>query len=753
MNKVLKYSLLTLAGACTLLLAGGAYVAATFNPNDYKSQLIQAVKDNKQRTLKLDGDIKLTLFPSVGADLGKVSLSEFKSDKEFAAIEGAHVSLALLPLFSGQAVVDKVVVKGLKATLVKFKNGKTNISDLLATDAKQVEDKDSAKDEPSNPIKFDIASVLVEKTELHYSDETSGALYDLNDIKLKTGRIANGIPSKLSFAAHIKANQPNLDITTKLKTTLTFDLDKQLFVIKGLDLQAKGAALDISNLDFAVSGGGSANLGSSEFSAEKLMISATGTKAKDTFDTKLELSAFDFSKGKVSGNQLNVNAKLNGESGDITAKLALPKVEGGSEFFKTSPLTLDVDIKQQEMALAVKISALVAGNIKGKQLNLADLIIAVTATGDKLPNKSLSSELKGSVQVDGHRHSVSVNLAGGLLQSQIKAKVGLHSFSKPKIRFDIDVDKFDADLYMPKKPQGDAEAKSKKLASATTEEKPFDLSALQKLNMEGTLRIGTLKVANVTSTQLRIDVKARKGHVKLSPLSANFYQGTINGSVTINAARSVPSFVINEKLSGVNIAPLLKDAADFDMLEGKGKVTLNLATQGNTVSALKKALNGKMALNLANGAVKGINIAKKIREAGSMLGKKSQTQNPSKDEKTDFSEMKASFKIKNGVAHNNDLSLKSPLLRISGNGDINLVNDSINYLAKAKLTTTLKGQGGNALVKGLTVPVRLSGPFTALKYQLDFGAMVGDAVKEKIKTKVKTKLQDKLKEGLKGLFR
>jgi len=753
MNKIIKYSLFTLGGACALLFAGGAYVAATFNPNDYKSQLIQAVKDNKQRTLRLDGDIKLTFFPSVGADLGKVSLSEFKSDQEFAAIDGAHVSLALLPLFRGQVVVDKVVISGLKATLVKFKNGKTNINDLLATDAKQEQGKDSANDVPSNPIKFDIASILVEKTELHYSDEATGALYDLNEIKLKTGRIANGIPSQLSFAAHIKANQPNLDISTQLKTTLTFDLEKQLFVLKGLDLQAKGTAFNIRNLDLAVTGGASANLGANEFSAEKLMVSVAGTKGKDAFDTKLSLSAFDLNKGNISGNQLNVNVKLDGESGNITAKLSLPKVEGGGQFFKTSPLTLDLDIKQKEVAFAVKISSLVAGNIEGKQLNLADLVIAVNATGDKLPNKSVSSELKGSVQVDGNRHSVSVNLAGSLLQSQIKAKVALHSFTKPKIRFDVDVDKFDADLYLPKKSQGDADAKSKKLASSTTEEKPFDLSALQKLNMEGTLRIGTLKVANITSTQLRIDVKAHKGLVKLSPLSANFYQGSMNGNVTINAARSVPSFVFNEKLSRINIAPLLKDAAGFDMLEGKGKVTLNLVTRGNTVSALKKAMNGSMALNLSNGAVKGINIAKKIREVGSLFGKKSRTEKPSKDEKTDFSEMKASFKIKNGVAHNNDLLLKSPLLRISGSGDINLGNDSINYLAKATLSATLKGQGGKNLVKGLTVPVRLSGPFTALKYQLDFSAMVGDAVKEKIKTEVKTKLQDKLKEGLRGLFR
>jgi AsmA protein len=164
-----------------------------------------------------------------------------------------------------------------------------------------------------------------------------------------------------------------------------------------------------------------------------------------------------------------------------------------------------------------------------------------------------------------------------------------------------------------------------------------------------------------------------------------------------------------------------------------------------------------MSLNLADGAIKGINIAKKLRDAKGMLGKgNAQTSSADQNEKTDFSELKATFKVNSGVAHNDDLSMKSPLLRLSGNGDINIGNDSMNYLAKATLAKTLEGQGGADAVGGLTVPVRVSGPFTDLKYTLDFGAMVGEAAKQKVEAKkeeIKTKVQDKLKDSLKGLFR
>ena len=60
-------------------------------------------------------------------------------------------------------------------------------------------------------------------------------------------------------------------------------------------------------------------------------------------------------------------------------------------------------------------------------------------------------------------------------------------------------------------------------------------------------------------------------------------------------------------------------------------------------------------------------------------------------DKTDFSEMTASFKIAGDVARNDDVAVKSPFLRLGSAGE----------------------QGGKSLeqLQGLTVPVRVTGPF------------------------------------------
>jgi len=82
MRQGLKYSAYGVAGLLSLLAIATTVLITTFNPNDYKPQLIELVQAKKNRTLKLDGDIKLAFWPKLGISLGKASLSERNSRVE-----------------------------------------------------------------------------------------------------------------------------------------------------------------------------------------------------------------------------------------------------------------------------------------------------------------------------------------------------------------------------------------------------------------------------------------------------------------------------------------------------------------------------------------------------------------------------------------------------------------------------------------------------------------------------------------------
>lgn len=287
----------------------------------------------------------------------------------------------------------------------------------------------------------------------------------------------------------------------------------------------------------------------------------------------------------------------------------------------------------------------------------------------------------------------------------------------------------------------------------------MDLSALKGLDANGRLQVGALQARGLKLANVKAQVRAANGRAEVAPHSADLYGGSVAGAIAAQADGN--RVTVKEKLANVNIGPLLRDFAQQDRLEGRGNLSLDVAATGPTVEAMKKTLAGSARVELKDGAIKGINIAQVLRKAKSRLSAE-QSEAASQTEKTDFSELSASFAIKNGVAHNEDLEVKSPLVRITGRGDIDIGNSRIDYVTKAAVVATTQGQGGADLaeLKGLSVPVHLSGPFDNLSYKVNYGAVAADLAKsragEKLKEKVEERreeIKERLGERLKGLIK
>jgi AsmA protein len=762
--KIVKYGLFGLAALVVLAGAFLAYVAATFDPNHYKPQVVEAVKQKTQRTLTLAGDIKLAYFPSIGARLGQVSLSERAGNKEFAAVEDLRVAVKLLPLLSRQVVVDTIEVKGLRAQLVRFKDGKTNFDDLRGAPAPAPAP--GPKPAETGQFRIDIDHVRIENSAIAYFDQSAGTKYELTRLDLKTGRIASGVPSDINLSFVVRADKPKLDLETTLKSRLVFDLEKQRFVLEGLDLTAKGAAAGVSDLAASAKGDVEARSANTEFAASKLAVTAKGKQSGEDFNVKLDVPRLNITQDKVDGNKIILDATLGAAKRKLVAKIEIPAIEGTAKAFTAARVLANVDMQEDSAKTSVKLASPLTGSIERQHFELAKILATVNVTDPKLPKSPVEATINGALVIDAAKQVANLTFATKFDESTINGKASLARFAPPSYTFDISVDKLDADRYLPKSAASKGTPQSRPKSQPS--EQPIDLTALKDLNASGTVRIGSLKVSNVKTSNVRLDIKAANGRLDVNPIAANLYQGSLAGAITANAT-ATPSFAIKQALSGVNVGPLLKDLADNDTLEGKGNVTLNVTAQGNTMSALKKALNGTAAVKLTDGALKGINIAGSIRSAKAKLGtlRGEQVQQADKTEKTDFSELVATFNIKNGVAHNNDLSMKSPLLRVGGEGNINIGNDSLDYLIKASVVGTSKGQGGRDLadLQGVTVPVRVSGALDAPSYKLDFAALATDAAKQKLEATVKEGIEKRLgggakdgksggglKDQLKGLF-
>lgn len=791
MPKILKYVAIAVGVIVALLVIGVGIIAATFDPNHYKPELIKLVQEKQQRTLTIPGDITLSIFPKLGADLGKVTISERNSTDEFASIDSAKLSLSLIPLLSKQFVVDQVHIDGLRASIRKNRNGTTNFDDFVSAEKKE---------EPAQEVKFDIDSVDINNAYLLYDDQQAQRRLELVKLNLKTGKIANGVPGKLNLNVLVRANAPEVNASVAVKSGFTIDLEQKRYVLHGLDTEIRGNFGGFTDALMKLAGDADMRPDSKQFALDRIKLSLAGKRAAQSIDAKFDIPELHVTDNQVSGSKIGGEAKLVEGTHIVNAVLTAPSFTGSPQAFKLPAITLDAVIKDTRTQLDAK--AKLAGDLAGDldkmlftspQLALAlsgrqgegNNSIAIDGTlttplsanmqtklielpaiaaSFHLPNPgggALALTAKGDVRAELDKEKLNAGLKGKLDDSSFDAEFGLTTFSPLVYAFKLDIDRLDLDRYQTK-------ADSKPAPKATQADKPIDLAALKDLNATGSVHIGALKAANIRTTNLRATLRAVDGRLDISPLAANLYGGSVNGQLELISGKPV-RIAAKQTLAGVQVGPLLKDALQKEpILEGKGNVQLDVSASGGGIAQFKKGLNGTARIALRDGSVKGINVAQTIRGAQAKLGAlggsgdtQSQSGTGSSAEKTDFSELTGSFRIANGVARNDDLSLKSPLLRVGGNGDINIGEDRLDYLVKATVVSSLKGQGGPELqaLRGVTIPIKLSGPYTALSWHVDVAGMAGALAKQKLdeqKEALKSKAQQQIQEGLgnrlKGFF-
>jgi len=281
---------------------------------------------------------------------------------------------------------------------------------------------------------------------------------------------------------------------------------------------------------------------------------------------------------------------------------------------------------------------------------------------------------------------------------------------------------------------------------------PFhlDLSPLAALSASGRVSVARLARGELQLSRLEAGLAAGAGKLQLAPLSVDLFGGRIDANLSATATRA-PALTVDGRIHNVDVGPMLKTLAGYDQLEGRGQLEASLQSQGSSAEQWKRSLTGRARLQLQDGALRGINIGARLREAKSLLaqvaGQKVEKNN--KAEKTDFSELSATWVAQDGVIRNDDLSAKSPLLRLAGQGAVDLPAGQIDYLLKASLVGTSVGQGGRdvAELKGVTLPVRIKGGLASPVYTLDINSMLSESTKARLAEK-QAVLQERARQEL-----
>jgi len=221
------------------------------------------------------------------------------------------------------------------------------------------------------------------------------------------------------------------------------------------------------------------------------------------------------------------------------------------------------------------------------------------------------------------------------------------------------------------------------------------------------LNIRQTRVAHLELGPSSLGIGFRDGVLTAILGGMDLYDGHATGKVVIDATKPVPAFTGDFRLDGVQAKPLLSDAAQFSMISGRTKLTLQLSGTGSSAEEIKSKLQGQGSIAVSDGAIEGIDLTEMISSIGE--GQiPDMRQGPGA--KTAFSDLGGSFTIANGIAETSNLQMASPLLKVTAAGKVDMVQSTIDMLANPQIVAGEQGKSGANDLAGLTVPVRVEGP-------------------------------------------
>lgn len=290
------------------------------------------------------------------------------------------------------------------------------------------------------------------------------------------------------------------------------------------------------------------------------------------------------------------------------------------------------------------------------------------------------------------------------------------SGAKPKASGRLTVGSLDLRPYLPPPPPpGTA------FPAWSTER--LDFASLRNIDAAIDVAASKIFMNGMTFDKSRLNLRVENGRLSADIPQLGLYGGVASGTLTVNARSATPSIAGRFDASDVVAQAFAVDVLKNDRLLGLGAFTFEFSASGTTQAAIMNSLDGKGGFDLADGAIKGVNLAKltrsidQLRRGGvnpaAIQSALAAAQSP--DEKTDFTSFLSAFGITDGRLSATALDLKGPFVTMTGGGGVNLGAQTIALKLAPRATSTIDGKGGTAIA----VPLLVSGTFAAPKMSID----------------------------------
>jgi len=656
-------------------------VISTYDFNELKPMVTDAVRDATGRELTLGGDIALEvgLTPSLVVEDVTFQNAPWGSRPDLARVKRLEVQVALLPLITGDIRIRRLTAIEPDILIETDASGRSNLQFKPPEEPVQ---KPAKGGKTTIPVLF-FREVQIERGKLTYRDGPADKTYKIALQSL----VANGDESlkqiHLTLQGVYRGETFEMQGTTGFMSAMVDP--EEAWPVK-LSLKAGGAL----------------------FTVEGTIRDVLNAKGLDIVMTAEGPSIPSLAEmAEISGLP---------DLGPFRAKYKVTDPEGFITLPELSVQVGTIDLVKLDLTGSVKEPLAQKGidvrfEAQGKELaNLEKLI------GKAVPVKG-PFRISGRAMDTAPKRFQVEEFSAALAESTLKgsAEIGLDG-KRPLVNATLSSEKLDLRPLLTQEKKAGAPAQKAAPPKKPKKEKifpndPLPLEALQSLDSRLRFSAKRVFLPNLALEEMQMEVVLEDGNVTVKPLNARIGGGRVAGQGVILAGRKVPAVSLKIEADKVDLGRMVKELNQPESVQGKADLDLDLKGKGATVAAVMGTLNGKAVLIMGDGKIHNAYIETFGADISSGLNR---LLNPTKETKdyTEINCLVSRFDIKDGMAKTSAMVMDTPNMSVAGEGTVNLKTEELdlNIMPSPKQGVSGYSMSLGELAKSLKLGGTLANP-------------------------------------------
>ena len=340
----------------------------------------------------------------------------------------------------------------------------------------------------------------------------------------------------------------------------------------------------------------------------------------------------------------------------------------------------------------------------------------------------------------------SQNLVFSVNDNNFTSKINTRFDNKPYVDLQLSSEKLDLTPFLQQnaKSNKDIPVQQTSPVVSSVAKDNNQLSILNAFDGKTTINIKEIKANKIIMNNVKLNVDNQDGIATFKDLNFDFANGHITATGTANGKQKTPQIKLNTKINNINLNSFFTQMDMAYDLDGIFNASGILETNSLTTNKLLESLKGNANIVITNAKLNNINIQNIIESAAAKYGNGNDKSGNQK-KYTEFHKINTNAYLNQGNIELNSLNANSETLDIiSGSGKVGMLNHDLDVNLNIKLLGGWNSKSDTiAKLQKVTIPLRIYGQFSNLRYQLDIAQILSDVFSDKLQQRL-DKLRDKL---------